>query len=100
MPLLFLASQPADRITQEDQLGYVDIAVGGDGKVEMSLNTSWKLATNPLRILAATFGTCPLGDGAFVLYTTTAGLKLQFRVFEGHGFSVELNAPAGRWYAV
>ncbi|KAF9636469.1 hypothetical protein BFW01_g7365 [Lasiodiplodia theobromae] len=95
MPLLFLASQPADRITQEDQLGYVDIAVGGDGKVEMSLNTSWKLATNPLRILAATFGTCPLGDGAFVLYTTTAGLKLQFRVFEGHGFSVELNAPAG-----
>ncbi|OJD34160.1 outer membrane protein [Diplodia corticola] len=96
VPLLFLALQPADRITQEDQLGYVDMTVNGSsGALDMALNTSWKLATNPLRILSVAFGTSRVGDGAFVLYTTPSGLKMQFRVFQGHEFSVELNAPAG-----
>ena len=97
-PMLFVASQPLDSITAEDQLGYVKITVDSDQNTSISLDTSWTLATNPLKILDVTFGHCPVGKGAFVLYTTdnkTNPLKLQFRVFEGDNFSVELNAPSG-----
>jgi hypothetical protein len=94
--LLFVASQPLDRITKEDQLGYVNITVDSNSKPTITLDTSWKLATNPLKILDVTFGQCRLGKGAFVLYETTGNdLKLQFRVFEGRNFSVELDAPSG-----
>ncbi|KAH8586882.1 hypothetical protein B0O99DRAFT_700518 [Bisporella sp. PMI_857] len=93
-PLVFLALQPWDRITKEDQLAYLNISVD-DSKTKVSLNTSWRLATNTLKILDVTFGTCRLGQGAFVLYKTTTGLKLQLRVFGGNDFSVELTAPSG-----
>jgi hypothetical protein len=95
--LLFLALQPKDRITQEDQLGYVNISVDNNKNTSMSLNTSWKLAVDTLKIIDVTFGSCRLGKGAFVLYETAGpALKLQFRVFEdGRDFSVELDAPPG-----
>lgn len=95
MPLLFLAFQPRDRITAENQLAYVNIKEDDSGTVQLSLNTTWKLAVNPLSILDVTFGTCRLGQGAFVLYKTTTGLKLQFRVFEGRNFTVDFDAPSG-----
>ncbi|KDQ53519.1 hypothetical protein JAAARDRAFT_209881 [Jaapia argillacea MUCL 33604] len=95
-PLLFVASQPLDRITQEDQLGYVDISVDSDKNTTITLDTTWKLATNPLKIIDVVFGQCRVGKGAFVLYeTVNNALKLQFRVFEGRNFSVELDAPTG-----
>ncbi|PVF91371.1 hypothetical protein CPB86DRAFT_878560 [Serendipita vermifera] len=95
-PLLFVAFQPLDKITKEDQLGYVEISVDSNSKTKISLNTSWKLATDTLRILDVTFGQCLLGKGAFVLYETAGNaLKLQFRVFDSRDFSVDLNAPPG-----
>lgn len=93
--MIFLALQPWDRITKEDQLAYVNISKNNDGNIQLSLNTSWTLATNPLKILDVTFGTCKLGQGAFVLYQTKNSLKLQFRVFEGRNYSVEFVAPSG-----
>ncbi|KDQ56881.1 hypothetical protein JAAARDRAFT_179577 [Jaapia argillacea MUCL 33604] len=96
VPLLFVASQPLDRITKEDQLGYVKFTADRDKNTTISLDTSWKLATNPLKILDVVFGQCRLGKGAFVLYETVGkALKLQFRVFEGRGFVAELDAPSG-----
>ena len=99
--MTFIAFQPLDRITQEDQLGYIDVSVDSNGTTRVTYDTSWSLATNTLKILDVTFGTCRVGQGAFVLYETSSNdgnnteLKLQFRVFEGHNFSVELNAPSG-----
>jgi hypothetical protein len=99
--MAFIAFQPLDRITKEDQLGYVDVSVDSDGNISVTYDTSWSLATNTLKILDVTFGTCRVGKGAFVLYETSGNngndteLKLQFRVFEGHNFSVELDAPSG-----
>lgn len=93
--MIFLAFQPLDRITKEDQLGYVDIIPDGSGKPAISLNRSWKLATNPLKIIDVTFVTCPLGQGAYVLYQSTGGLKLQFRTFGSRDFAVEIATPPG-----
>lgn len=95
LPMIFLAFQPPDRITSEDQLGFLDITADSSNRLNFSLDTKWKLATNPLKIIDVTFGTAPVGQGAFVLYQSTNGLRLQFRVFHGHDFSVEVTTPKG-----
>ena len=92
----FLAFQPADKITKESQLGRVRIKYV-DGTYTLAIDTDWKLATNPSRILHVAFGTCRVGQGAFVLYQTGSGdLKLQFRTFHGNKFQVEPICPAGK----
>ncbi|RSL98350.1 hypothetical protein CEP52_010361 [Fusarium oligoseptatum] len=95
LPMIFVALQPWDRITKEDQLAYIDATLDKNGHLKLALNKSWKLATNPLKILYVEFGTCRLGDGAFVLYETTNGLKLQFRTFGRRTFTTERTAPSG-----
>lgn len=96
--MMFLALQPWDRVTKEDQLADVDISEDNDpGTVKISLNTSWKLGTNTLNIIAVEFGTCRLGHGVFALYETSNGIKLQFRTFGGRKFNVELSAPSGTY---
>ncbi|KAK3373917.1 hypothetical protein B0T24DRAFT_527345 [Lasiosphaeria ovina] len=95
-PLVFLAFHPPESITKESQLGFVNVVLDtGSGNMVLQVDTSWKLATNPQAILAVAFGTCRVGSGAFVLYQSSAGLKLQFRTFQGHNFQVEPVCPAG-----
>ncbi|KAL1967189.1 hypothetical protein VTN77DRAFT_3480 [Rasamsonia byssochlamydoides] len=96
LPLVFVAFQPVNRIMREEQLGLVEI-VSTNGGSTVSVNKSWTLATNPRRIIDVAFGTCRLGDGAFVLYETASGKKVQFKVFRGPGagFVVEPQCPAG-----
>lgn len=94
-PLVFLAFEPADRITKEEQLGLVDVS-SVNGVPVLTLNTEWKLATNPQRIVAVAFGTCRVGQGAFVLYESTTGVKLQFKTFYGRDFTVEPVCPTGK----
>ncbi|KAK3319974.1 hypothetical protein B0T19DRAFT_404506 [Cercophora scortea] len=93
-PLVFLAFEREDRITKEEQLGLVDVT-SVDGKPQLKLNTMWKLATNPEKILAVAFGTSPVGDGIFALYQTATGKKLQFRTFYGSDYTVEPTCPPG-----
>ncbi|KAK6526111.1 hypothetical protein TWF281_011148 [Arthrobotrys megalospora] len=90
-PLIFAAFQPLDRITKEEQLGFLDVSSSS-----ISLNTSWSLATNPEKILDVSFGTCSLGEGLFVLYEIGGKSKVQFKVFRGEGknFAVEPKIPA------
>ncbi|KAK0728056.1 hypothetical protein B0T26DRAFT_637290 [Lasiosphaeria miniovina] len=95
-PLVFLAFHPPESITKESQLGFVNVVLDTEsGNMVLQVDTSWKLATNPQAILAVAFGTCRVGSGAFVLYQSSAGLKLQFRTFQGHNFQVEPVCPAG-----
>ncbi|KAH8802995.1 hypothetical protein F5884DRAFT_887922 [Xylogone sp. PMI_703] len=95
-PLVFLAFEREDRITKEEQLGFVDITVT-DGKPVLQFNT-WKLATNPQKILAIAFGKCPVGEGVFVLYQTGDSKKLQFLTLDGTDFTVEPTCPTGMIY--
>lgn len=87
---------PAGSVTQSSQLGYLDISANGGGGFDFSLDTSWRLATDPIQILSVTFGTCPLGQGAFVLYTASDGSHLQFCTFQGTGFVSEMTCPSGK----
>ncbi|KAI1415785.1 hypothetical protein F5Y13DRAFT_186641 [Hypoxylon sp. FL1857] len=91
-PLVFAAFQPTDRITSEQQLGFINI-VGSTIK----LDTSWSLSTNPDKIIDIAFGTCDLGDGLFVLYEVAGKRKIQFKIFKGDddGFVVEPKCPPG-----
>jgi len=93
-PMMFLATAPQGAITQSSQLGYLDISAK-DGGYNFSLDTSWRLATDPIQILSVTFGTCPVGQGAFVLYTASDGNHLQFRTFQGDDFASEMQCPSG-----
>jgi hypothetical protein len=95
LPMIFLAFQPPDRITTEDQLGFLNITADLQDRLSFSLDRTWKLATNPLKIIDVAFGTAAVGQGAFVLYQSNNGLHLQFRVFQGHDFSVEVSVPPG-----
>lgn len=45
--------------------------------------------------MAVAFGTCRVGSGAFVLYKSSGGLKLQIRTFTGNHFQVEPVCPSG-----
>lgn len=94
-PMTFLALAPPGAITQSSQLGYLDIISAESGGFSFSLDTSWRLATDPISILSVTFGTCPLGNGAFVLYTASDGNHLQFSTFGGTGFVSEMTCPSG-----
>lgn len=91
--MIFLAFAPANSITQSSQLGYLDATIGADGNIKFTLNTSWRLKTDPIRILSVAWATCPLGQGALVLYESSVGLKIQFSTFRGNNFSVELKCP-------
>ncbi|KAI5461885.1 hypothetical protein BGZ63DRAFT_424737 [Mariannaea sp. PMI_226] len=94
-PMIFLALAPPGAITQSSQLGYLNIASADTGGFSFSLNTSWRLATDPVSIVSVAFGTCPLGSGAFVLYTASDGNHLQFCTFGGTGFVSEMTCPNG-----
>ncbi|OTA69582.1 hypothetical protein K449DRAFT_418966 [Hypoxylon sp. EC38] len=91
-PLVFAAFQPTDRITREEQLGFINI----DGST-IKLDTSWSLSTNADKIIDIAFGTCDLGDGLFVLYEVAGKSKIQFKIFQGPGddFVVEPKCPPG-----
>ncbi|KAI0841842.1 hypothetical protein F5Y06DRAFT_258371 [Hypoxylon sp. FL0890] len=91
-PLVFAAFQPTDRITSEQQLGFVNVAGS-----TVKLDTSWSLSTNPEKIIDIAFGTCDLGDGLFVLYEVGDKTKIQFKIFQGDGddFVVEPKCPPG-----
>jgi hypothetical protein len=87
---------PPDSLSKESQLGFVNVVLDtGTGNLSLEVDTNWKLATNPEAILAVAFGTCRVGSGAFVLYQSSAGLKLQFRTFNGHNFQAEPVCPSG-----
>ncbi|GIK05330.1 hypothetical protein Aspvir_009437 [Aspergillus viridinutans] len=94
-PMIFLTLAPPGAITKSSQLGYLNVATRDSGGFAFSLNTSWRLATDPIDILAVAFGTCPVGQGAFVLYTASDGNHLQFRTFAGGNFASEMNCPSG-----
>lgn len=98
-PLIFLAFKRPDRIASEEDLGLVTSSTNGNG-YDLTLDTSWRLATNPKRIIDVAFGTCQLGDGAFVLYESSVGNKLQFKVFRGAGvkFVAQPHCPDGQSY--
>lgn len=97
MPLIFLAFKRSDRIVSEEDLGYVNFVKSGDSRYTASLDTSWRLATNPTRIIDVDFGTHKLGDGAFVLYEGVNVTKLQFKVFRGQvSFVAEAQCPTGQ----
>ncbi|KAI1143196.1 hypothetical protein F5Y05DRAFT_367831 [Hypoxylon sp. FL0543] len=89
-PLVFAAFQPTDRITSEQQLGFINIAGS-----TVKLDTSWSLSTNAEKIIDIAFGTCDLGDGLFVLYEVAGKRKIQFKIFKGDGddFVVEPKCP-------
>lgn len=71
------------------------MTANSQGQLTILMNNKWKLATDPLKIIDVTFGSAVVGKGAFVLYESTEGLNIQFRVFEGHDFSVEVAVPSG-----
>ncbi|KAM6506898.1 hypothetical protein FALCPG4_018716 [Fusarium falciforme] len=58
-PMAFLALAPPGALTKSSQLGYLDVSAKQDGGFNFSLNTSWRLATDPVSILSVAFGTCP-----------------------------------------
>ncbi|KAJ3460819.1 hypothetical protein MRS44_011686 [Fusarium solani] len=94
-PMTCLALAPPGALTKSSQLGYLDVSAKQGGGFDFSLNTSWRLATDPISILSVAFGTCPLGNGAFVLYTASDGNHLQFCRFGGSGFVSEMACPNG-----
>ena len=98
MPLIFLAFKRRDRIIGEEDLGYVNFVRSSGSGYTASLDTSWRLATNPTRIMDVAFGAHKLGDGAFVLYEGVNVVKLQFKVFRGPGvsFVAETQCPTGQ----
>ncbi|KAF3225056.1 hypothetical protein TWF106_002937 [Orbilia oligospora] len=91
-PLILAAFQPLERITREEQVGFVHVADGS-----LSLNTKWTLDTNSEKIFDVAFGTSPLGEGLFVLYEIGGKRKVQFKIFRGpsEGFVVEPEIPQG-----
>lgn len=93
--MTFLALAPPGALTKSSQLGYLNVSTKQGGGFDFSLNTSWRLATDPISILSVAFGTCPLGNGAFVLYTASDGNHLQFCTFGGSGFVSEMTCPNG-----
>ena len=97
-PLIFLSFKRPDRIVKEEDLGYVNFVQSGQSRHTASLNRSWRLATNPQRIIDVDFGTHKLGTGAFVLYEGhNAAMKLQFKVFTGEtNFVAEAQCPKGQ----
>ncbi|KAL2672801.1 hypothetical protein Neosp_013517 [[Neocosmospora] mangrovei] len=96
-PQIYLALQPWDRITKEDQLAYCNISPGSGGGLSVSLDRTRKLlAANPERILGVQFGKFGDKEGAFSLYETVRGKKkLQFRTFEEYPFTTETDASDG-----
>jgi len=94
-PMVFLSLAPPGSITASSQLGYLDVTAQPGGGVVFSLDTSWRLSTDPVAILAVTWGVCPVGAGAFVLYTASNGNHIQFRTFQGNEFSSEMTCPTG-----
>ena len=97
MPLIFVAFKPPERIFSDD-LGYVTFVQRGEGGYTASLNSSWGLATNPVKIIDVDFGTNVLGNGAFVLYQGVSTTKLQFIRFKDQGkpFTVEPQCPESK----
>ena len=99
MPLVLLAFKRPDLLVSEEDLGYVNF-VGSEGSgYSASLDTSWRLATNPTKIIDVDFGTHKkLGQGAFVLYEGVGTTKLQFKIFKGAGtsFVAEPQCPTGQ----
>ncbi|KAL2022076.1 hypothetical protein VTK56DRAFT_6120 [Thermocarpiscus australiensis] len=96
LPMVFLAFHPPESLSEESQLGFVNaVPDPSTGNLSLEVDRSWKLATNPEAILAVAFGTCRVGSGAFVLYKSSAGVKLQFRTFKGNQFQVEPVCPSG-----
>lgn len=97
-PLIFLAFKRPDRIVKEEDLGYVTYVKSSQSGYTASLDRSWKLATNPERIVDVDFGTHKLGTGAFVLYeAVNATKKLQFKVFTNEvNFVAEAQCPKGQ----
>ncbi|KAI1331436.1 hypothetical protein F5Y16DRAFT_422964 [Xylariaceae sp. FL0255] len=93
-PLVFAAFQPPERITNTQDLGFID--VNGSSA---TLDRSWSLATNTDKILDVAFGTCDLGDGVFVLYEVAGKTKLQFKIIRGDDFVVEPRIPDGTFIA-
>ncbi|KAF3184483.1 hypothetical protein TWF788_005187 [Orbilia oligospora] len=91
-PLILAAFQPLERITKEEQVGFVHVADGS-----LSLNTKWTLGTNSEKTFDVAFGTSPLGEGLFVLYEIGGKRKVQFKIFRGpsEGFVVEPEIPQG-----
>ncbi|KAI5926244.1 hypothetical protein F4810DRAFT_586578 [Camillea tinctor] len=94
LPLVMVAFTRPDRLTSTEDLSYVKF---GD---EASLVTSWSLPVNPKKIYDVTLGTCPLGDGVFVLYEGfSEEMFLVFKVLDGDddddgdGFAVQINCP-------
>ncbi|KAH7253012.1 hypothetical protein B0J15DRAFT_466855 [Fusarium solani] len=70
-PQIYLALQPWDRITKEDQLAYCNISSGSGGRLSVSLDRTRKLlVANPERILGVQFGRFGDTEGAFALYET------------------------------
>ncbi|KAK0721897.1 hypothetical protein B0T26DRAFT_644314 [Lasiosphaeria miniovina] len=91
-------SWPSNLATKSPKKSSLALSTSSNRVVEMSsfLDTTWKLATNPQKLIAVTFGTCRIGQGAFVLYQTPSGaVKLQFRTFCGKGFQAEPRCPSG-----
>lgn len=93
--MIFLSLAPPGAITKSSQLGYLDISAQANGGFSFSLDTSWRLSTDPVEILGVTWGTCPVGQGAFVLYTASDGNHIQFRTFKGNDFTSEMQCPSG-----
>ncbi|KAF3316632.1 hypothetical protein TWF173_001914 [Orbilia oligospora] len=89
-PLILAAFQPLERITKEEQVGFVHVVDGS-----LSLNTKWTLDINSEKIFDVAFGTSPLGEGLFVLYEIGGKRKVQFKIFRGRseGFVVEPEIP-------
>ena len=98
IPLVFLSLSPSGSASKDRTLGYLDVTADAAGKPVLTLNTSWasRLATKPLDILGVTFGTCPSGDGVFVLYQGSDRKHLQFIAFQGQAFAADLQCPAGK----
>ncbi|KAJ6111869.1 hypothetical protein N7523_007930 [Penicillium sp. IBT 18751x] len=94
-PLMCLSMAPAGAITKMSQLGQLDVSQNPDGSLSFSLDTSWRLPTDPIEIMCLSFGQCPVGAGVFILYTASDGTHIQFRTLGDDPFASDSLAPAG-----
>lgn len=93
LPLVMVAFIRPDRLTKTEDLNFVLF------DKEATLRGDWRLATNPQKILDVSLGTCPRGDGVFVLYKgfNDNDVYVQFKMFSGDSedMAVQLICPKG-----
>lgn len=96
VPVICVSMAPAGSITKSSQLGQLDVSQKPDGSLSFSLDTNWRLPTDPIKILEVSFGMCPVGAGVFVLYTASDGTHIQFRTLGDNPFASDFLAPTGK----